>query len=156
MDQEFDLWGDPVPPRVEKRGRPEHKKNQTTSMRVAVLRALNKPQDEIAAALAITEKTLRKHYSPELRQGLQQKRAEALVRLWEIGTAGNGNVAALKEFIRQTERADLAAPVALARRPAKAVKLGKKEQAIVDAQTPDESTSIGELMARRNASLQVH
>lgn len=149
MGQEFDLWGDPIPPREERRGRPAHEVTDEKRKRIKVLRALNKTNDEIAAAMGISERTLRTKYLPELRGGLAQLRAEALVRLWTLAEAGN--VSALKEFLRQTERADLAAPQPTTRAPA--ARLGKKDQAMADAALPDTSTSMGELMAQRAARL---
>ncbi len=144
--QAVDLWGDPIPPRIERRGRPQHVVTPEKRIRVAVLRAMRHSHEEIAAAMGISEPTLRKNYLPELKSGLAQKRAEVLVRLWE--KVQEGNVTAMKEFMRQTEKSDLA-PREL--RPPKPTKLGKKDQALVDAQQPDVSSSMGELMARRAA-----
>ena len=152
MDQEFDLWGDPIPPPTERRGRPAHEVTAERKLRVAVLRALNQSNDEIAAAMGISERTLRTHYSVELKQGLAQKRAEVMVLLWD--QAKKGNVSAMKEFLRQTERSDLAGAPRLVK-VAQEPKLGKKAQAVVDAQAPDPTESMGELMMRRAETLRV-
>ena len=152
MAQDFDLWGDPIPEKPETRGRPEHEPTAEKRLRVAVLRAINQTHTEIAAALGISEPTLRRHYSAELKGGLAQKRAEVLIRLWHEVEAGN--VSAIKEFLRQVDKSDLAGP--RAPRPAKPPRLGKKAQAIVDAATPDPTTSMGELMALRAESLKLH
>jgi hypothetical protein len=150
MAQEFDLWGDPVPEETEKRGRPPHEATPERRMRVAVLRALKHTTDEIAAAIGISERTLRTKYLPELKGGLAQKRAEALVQLWS--KAQEGNVSAIKEFLRQVEKSDLVMP-RQPMRPARPPKLGKKEQALIDAGAPDTTTSMGELMTRRAEGL---
>ncbi len=142
MEPDFDLWGDPVPQRPEKRGRPTHVPTPEKRFRVSVLRALNQSHEEIAAAMGISEPTLRKHYLPELKSGMAQKRAEALVLLY--AEVQKGNVSAIKEFLRQVERSDMRPA-----KPARAPKLGKKAQAAIDAATPDPTTSMGELMARR-------
>lgn len=150
MDQEFDLWGDPIPPPTERRGRPAHEVTAEKKLRVAVLRALNQSNDEIAAAMGISERTLRTHYPSELRQGLAQKRAEVMILLWT--QAAKGNVSAMKEFLRQTERSDLGG-VPRVVKPAAERKLGKKEQAVLDAQAPDTTATFGELMMRRSEAL---
>jgi hypothetical protein len=96
--------------------------------------------------MCISERTLRTKYLPELRHGLAQKRAEALVLLWK--QVEKGNVSGIREFLKQIDKSDLVVPRA-AVRTAKQVRLGKKDQAIMDAATPDLTTSMGELMARR-------
>lgn len=156
MDQEFDLWGDPIPPRVEKRGRPPHDVTPDKRLRVAVLRSLNQTNTEIAEAMGISERTLRTYYLPELKQGLAQKRAEMMVELFKAGK--KGNVSAMKGFIRETEKSDLArGPALVALRPRAEPKRGKKEQAIIDASQPDPGSTMGDLMAQRLADLgQVH
>jgi hypothetical protein len=148
MDRETDLWGDPIPPRPEKRGRPQHEVTEEKRLRVAVLRGVAKSQTEIAAALGISERTLRTKYLPELQHGLAQKRAEALVLLWKAGESGN--VSALKEFLRRTDLSDLTAP----RHEPKPERLGKKAQALADAAIPDQTERMGDLMGRRAEGLQ--
>lgn len=152
MSQDIDLWGDPVPAAAEKRGRPIHEVTDKKRVRVAVLRALNQTNAEIAAAIGITEPTLRKYYAVELRHGFAQKRAELFIRLWDAVEAGN--VSAMRTFLAQTEKSDLVQPSI--RRPARSPKLGKKEQAAIDAATPDTGSSMGELMARRMSGEVVH
>ncbi len=146
MDQEFDLWGDPIPPRAEKRGRPTHEVTEEKRNRIAVLRSLNWTHSRIAEAIGISEPTLRKNYFRELEMGLVQRRAEALVKLRELGMGGN--VSALKAYIALTEKSDLDGPRGAVRMP-KEQRLGKKDQAVVDAGRPDITTGMGELMARR-------
>jgi hypothetical protein len=66
-----------------------------------------------------------------------------------------GNVAAGKEFRKLLEANDLmlygqnAPPTSADEKPQ--AKLGKKEQAIVNAQKPDTESTLGELMARAKA-----
>jgi len=151
--QEFDLWGEPITPPAERRGRPSHEVTDTKRTRVAVLRALNHSAEDIAIAMNISERTLRAYYKTELRIGLRQKRAEVVVRLWE--QIEKGNVSAMKEFLRQTRASDLGSIVP--ERMAKPPRLGKKEQAAKDARTPDPTDTLGELMIIRGDSLrQVH
>lgn len=147
MVQEIDLWGDPVPEKAETRGRPMHQATSDKRLRVAVLRGLAWSSDAIAQAMGISERTLRTYYLPELKGGLSQKRAEMLVTLWKKGH--DGNVSAMKEFLRQTAQHDLVG--AAVRASPKPPRRGKKEQAIIDAGIPDTNSSLGELMARRAA-----
>ena len=151
MAQDVDLWGDPVPPRVEKRGRPKHEKSAEKSMRVAVLVAAKHSEDRIAAALGIDPKTLRKYYSGELKQGLAQKRAELITLTWEKVKAGNVSAMRLMhQLLREADldTPDLPKPATPVERP---VKLGKKELADLEAQQPDTTTTMGELIATRRA-----
>ena len=152
MMPDLDLWGDPIPPRPERRGRRPHEATPEKRSRIKVLRALNHTEAQIAAAIGIPERTMRRYYRPELAGGRAQLRAEVLVRLWEV--VQTGNVAAIKLFLAQIEKSDLDSPRAAA--PARQPKLGKKEQALVDAATPDTTSHIGELMSRRAAFAKLH
>jgi hypothetical protein len=63
----FDLFGDPVPANWGERGRPEHIPTQKNRNRVSMLVALGWSVARIAAALFVTQPTLRKHYFSELK-----------------------------------------------------------------------------------------
>lgn len=146
MDQEFDLWGDPIPPRPERRGRPSHDATDEKRLRVKALASVNKTHGEIAHAMGISEPTLRRYYLRELKGGLAQLRAAVMVKLVE--KALGGDVGAMKEFLRQTERADLARTPLPPRAPRPSAP-GKKELAERAAAEPDETTDIGALLAER-------
>ena len=112
--------------------------------------------ERIAAALYITQPTLRKHYFSELKfRAVARDRLVAgmLCKHWELFQAGN--VAAGKEFRDLLEKNDLMTfgqsdqPPAATKQP----KLGKKEAAALAAQNPDTGSTMGELMARRQQSL---
>jgi len=155
MDQIFDLFGDPVPANWGKRGRPEHVATQQNRNRVSMLVALGWGNERIAAALFITLPTLRKHYFSELKfRAVARDRLTANLanKFWALFM--EGNVAAGKEFRKLLEANDLmlygqSAPPA----DEKAPKLGKKEQALVDARKPDTGSALGDLMARRQGVL---
>ena len=155
MDGVFDLFGDPVPANWGRRGRPEHVPTQQNRNRVSMLVALGWSNPRIAAALYVTGPTLRKHYFSELKyREVARDRLEAniAIKLWEGVQAGN--IAAIKEFRAMVERYDLmlygqASPPA--EKP-KEPKLGKKELALAAAQSPDTGTTLGELMAQRQAA----
>ncbi|SER57984.1 hypothetical protein [Rhizobium sp. NFR03] len=155
MPAVFDLFGDEVPEGWGKRGRPPHLVDDKKRCKVRLLLAMGRKEAEIAAALGITEPTLRKHYFRELacRQTARfQLEGTVLLRLYEEVEAGN--VAAIKELGKKIDKAaiadsDFARRVAEQSQPKKAVKLGKKEQALQDARTPDTATPLGRLMAMR-------
>jgi hypothetical protein len=149
----FDLFGDPVPASWGRRGRPEHIATQQNRNKVTMLLAFGWGQERIARAMGIDPKTLRKNYSRELKFRLEQRDrldASLAMRMWKEVEAGN--IAAMKEFRKLVERNDQmlygqGAPLPqVAKRE---VKLGKKEAAVVAAHNPDLSSTLGELMARR-------
>lgn len=148
----FDLFGDPVPDGWGKRGRPEHIKTQQTRNKVIMLLALGWNNERIAKAIGITPPTLRKAYGRELKLRDEQRdrlTAAVAMRLWQ--GIQDGNVAAIREFNAFLERNDLmlygqTEPPAPKEKP---VKLGKKDQALLDAGAPDTGSTLGELMARR-------
>lgn len=114
--------------------------------------------ERVAASLRITPPSLRKHYFSELkfRQVARDRLTAAIaMKLWEQGMAGN--VGAFKEFRKLVEENDKMlygqagppTPSADEKEP----KLGKKEQALADAQKPDTGSTMGELMALRQGTL---
>lgn len=158
MAEIFDLFGDPVPANWGMRGRPEHVASQQNRNKVSMLVALGWSNKRIAAALIVTLPTLRKHYFSELRyRDVARDRLDAglAMKLWEQVQAGN--VGAMKEFQKLLERNDLMLYGQAARpakeTPVKEPKLGKKEEARLAAHQPDVGTPMGELMARRQQSM---
>lgn len=124
---DLDIFGYPVLPPTERRGRPRHVATSESRDVVALLAALDKTHAEICETLAISEPTLRKNYRAELSHGRAQIRAEVMFRAMEQVRAGN--VSAMALVLRRLDAADLAAlhrRVADHDRPAPAP--GKKEQ----------------------------
>ncbi|MGK7056920.1 hypothetical protein AB4853_10600 [Bradyrhizobium sp. 1050_B9_N1_2] len=162
MADVFDLFGDPVPPNWGERGRPQHVPTQQNRNRVSLLVALGWSPPRIAAALFVTPPTLRKHYFSELKFAqVARDRLVAQLGIKLLEGVNAGNVSAIREFQKFLERNDLmlygqtqqpqkATP---ADKPVKAPKVGKKEQAELDARTPDAGSTLGELMARRQQGL---
>ncbi|WP_441280100.1 hypothetical protein [Bradyrhizobium sp. 63_E2_N1_3] len=162
MAEVFDLFGDPVPANWGERGRPQHVPTQQNRNRVSLLVALGWSPPRIAAALFVTPPTLRKHYFSELKFAqVARDRLVAQLGIKLLEGVNAGNVSAIREFQKFLERNDLmlygqtqqpqkAAP---ADKPVKAPKVGKKEQAELDARTPDAGSTLGELMARRQQGL---
>ena len=153
-EQAFDLFGDPVPRNWGGRGRPEHVPTEKNRNKVSMLVALGWSNARIAAALFVTQPTLRKHYFSELKfRDVARDRltASLAMKLWEQVQAGN--VGAMKEFQKFLDRNDLMSfgQAPMPDKPAKQQKVGKKEAEIAAAQQPDPGTPLGELMARRQS-----
>jgi len=149
MVHDFDREDDAV--LVEKRGRPAHEITPENQRKVELLRAINQNNEQIAAAIGISEQTLRRKYLPQLKQGRARILAELVDRLW--AEADRGSVAAIRELSRQIERSESSGNAIV---PPKMQKVGKKIQAKIDAAKPDRATSMGELMARRAAGIRAN
>lgn len=154
MTELRDLLGDPILPPRERRGRPEHQATEKNRLYVAGLAAFNRTQEEIAAGLGVSVRTLRKYYLPELKHGAEQFRAAALMKLMELALVEN-SVPALKELLARVDRIDLPGGRP-ARKPRPQIRLGKKELAVLEAANPDTTTSMGELLAARGAGTGPH
>jgi DNA-binding CsgD family transcriptional regulator len=133
-----DLFGAPPAPYHDPRGRKKLKVTNDLREHVAVLRAGGMERDEIADAIGCSERTLRTYFLPELNEGKNVKRAEVVAKLFELGMAGS--VPALKAFLALGVKAD-----AIPRLP-KDPKLGKKEQAKIDAHTAHQGGRWGALL----------
>lgn len=139
---EVDLFGDPVIHRANKRGRPEHVRTDRNASKVSLLFALGHDVKDVAAALGITQPTLRKHYFSEVsqRDAMQLKlKAEVLAQLFD--QAKSGNVGAMKKLLEQAEKGELAALNAAVKnrkpdekKPSPSPKLGKKQEQQIAAE----------------------
>lgn len=155
MTEIFDLFGDPVPSNWGKRGRPEHIPTQENRNRVNALLAYGWSNKRIAASLRCDLKTLRKHYFPELKfREVARDRLLAMMTMKVLEQVQAGNVAAVKELRKMLEQNDLMiyGQTQQPPNPEKPPKLGKKEQALLEAQQPDTGTPLGDLMAQRQQS----
>ena len=146
---DLDLFGDPIPDGFGKRGRPPHVATDRNRNKVMVLLAVGWLPGRIAAALGITEPTLRKHYFFELRSRstmLDRLKAAHLTTL--LDQMRSGNVQAIKEMGRIIDRID-AAQFGLGHdasdddesEPPR--RLGKKEAAQADAERAGEGSLWG-------------
>lgn len=108
-----------------------------TRQKCVLLAAIGRSPDEIAAALSITAKTLRKHYSRELREHDAAKlKVEGKLLVALVREVDKGNVSANKELAKRLEKAglqQLADRVSGRKSAEKATPLGKKEAAKVAA-----------------------
>lgn len=87
----------------QKGGRKEFRPTDEQRRLVALYAATNTKEADIAAALGISEPTLRKHFREELKTTALRKRGEALVLLERA--ARKGNVAAQKELLARLDQA---------------------------------------------------
>ncbi|WP_370179916.1 hypothetical protein [Alteriqipengyuania sp.] len=134
-----DLFGDPVIVRDAKRGRPEHVRTDEKAKRVSMLFAVGRSVKEVAAAMGITQPTLRKHYFSEVQQReamLDKVEAAQLAKLWEQSEGGSTSATkALLDRCDDARNARRAAEVIKDRRepktkvPPKGVKAQRFEQA---------------------------
>jgi hypothetical protein len=151
MDEVFDLFGDPVRPYNPKGGRPAHIATQENRDKVSLLLAFGWSNERIAQALHVCLPTLRSRYFSELRARDQMRDrldAALAMRMWR--EAQTGNVGAARLFVQLVDRNDLRVLGGPQRRAEpKPPKLGKKEAAALEAQTPDTETPLGRLMATR-------
>jgi hypothetical protein len=157
----FDLFGDPIPANHGGKGRPPHIPTTENRNRVNMLLACGWSNERIAGALRITEPTLRKHYFSELKhRAVARDRLNAALLMKGYEGVQKGSATAIRLFMQLVERNDLMRfgqslqpPRADKEKAAKPAKLGKKEEALLAAQQPDVGTPMGELMARRQQSM---
>ena len=96
-DQDLDLFGKPVLPLKDRRGRKGYAKSRENQELVGNLRAFGMTHAEIATVLGCDEKTLRKYYSRELIEGALTLQAEAISVL--VQKMKTGNMAATKQVL---------------------------------------------------------
>jgi hypothetical protein len=131
-----------------KRGRPLFKPTPKQRRVVEQMVSVGESKATIARALRVDEDTLGKHFADELLNGRARRRLEVTDLLF--ANARKGNVSAQKHLENLTAAAaSIPDPVQQPRAP----KLGKKEQALADAQNPDPNSTLGELIAKRQATL---
>ena len=128
-----DLFGDPILPRKEGRGRPEHSWSLANSNKVLLAFARGLSAKQAATAIGVSVPTLRKHYSSELAHREAAALRFEMVQLNRLNeTAKGGSVAAEKELARRLEKArlaDLSDRVSQHARPPAPERVGKKQMA---------------------------
>lgn len=131
------------------RGRPSHVPTAALRAKVASAAGAGMRHEDIAVALGICRDTLAKHYEKELSVGANQRRLEAYHGLYM--KAKTGNAAAVKLYLSMEPEptapplpegapAPVPSPAVTPPAPAdaptgRAVRVGKKEQQQIDAQT---------------------
>ncbi len=138
---DLDMFGNPVQPYRDPRGRRKWSKSIENQRIVSDMRGAGKTQDEICEVLGCDPKTLRKYYSRELDHGALFLEFEALQVLKK--RMMEGNVAAAKAIL-EIARASNAPKTRAPSQADKQSKLGKKETLRRDAEAPP--TSWGDLL----------
>lgn len=133
---EVDLFGDPILPPQESRGRPEHSWSRENSNKVLLAFARGLSVKEAATAIGVSVPTLRKHYFAEVGKRADARLRMEMTQLARLNAAAEaGKVAAEKELFKRLDKAalsDLADRVADRGRngaPPRPPKLGKKAAA---------------------------
>ncbi|ADH87348.1 conserved hypothetical protein [Ancylobacter novellus DSM 506] len=155
---EVDLFGMPVRPIRDRRGRPCFKKDKENQDFVAVRIAAGWSQARIAEDMGIDEKTLRKHFSRELENG--RVFVEGLVLDVLLKQTREGKSPAIRQLREMLEAAGPQAPRGRSKpksdeeeedEDGKAAPVGKKEQQMQDAQVvPPEYGDIFDRIDRRH------
>jgi hypothetical protein len=129
-----DLFGDPIQPHADGRGRPEHRWSLENSNKVLLAFARQLSVKEAATAIGVSVPTLRKHYSSELAQREAAALRFEMVQLARLNDGAKaGSVAAEKELGRRLDKAalqQLSEKVIGRGRVAKPAAIGKKEAAL--------------------------
>jgi len=142
-----DLFGDPWGEARGRGGRKRHRRLPQVAEKIGVMRATGATVEDVAAALGLSEPTLRKYYFRELSEGAQIARRVLVEAMWK--KAIEGNVSAAK-FIRDEFPKGDAEAFVNASRPAQtgaaplATPTGKKEAAQLAAQTAGQGTDWGD------------
>lgn len=101
----FDLFGDPIIPRREGRGRPEHLWTRENSNKVLLAFARGLTVKQAAMVIGISVPTLRKVYFSEVAKRTSAQLKMEMTQLSRLNDqAEAGNVAAEKELARQLEK----------------------------------------------------
>lgn len=109
-DLGVDLFGDPILPRDEARGRPEHKWSLENSNKVLLAFARGLDVKGAATAIGVSVPTLRKHYFSEVAKRDAAKLRMEMTQLSRLNkAAAGGNIAAEKELGKRLDKAALAA-----------------------------------------------
>ena len=130
---ELDLFGRPVEPLRDRRGRPSYKVSEENQQFVAVRAAAGWSQEAIAADMGIDPKTLRKNFSRELHAGALMIEGQQLDVLSQQARRGHvPSIKALREMMEKGQRRKVARQFQDdAPQPEEAI--GKKEQRRRDA-----------------------
>jgi AraC-like DNA-binding protein len=107
MNENFDLFGHPIPDWKGKRGRPPYEPTEKDRNKIKLLLALGWSIERMANGVGISPATLKRYFRAELQvRSAMRDRLEA--RRFEIAMeqANAGNVAALKELGKMIEAND--------------------------------------------------
>lgn len=126
-------------------GQPPYKPTRAQRGDVESMKADGWSNERIALQLRISRPTLEKHFAAELQYGRDTVQLENLRNLRKMAKK---NASAAKQLNDRIAFAETARPEPASAKPPK---LGKKEIQQIEAETPDVSTEMGELLAKRMA-----
>lgn len=149
MEQNFDLFGNPIRVGAGQRGRPSYEATEKDRNKIKLLLAMGWSGQRVADAIDISLATLKRYFRAELKvRSVMRDRLDARRIEIAMEQANAGNIAALKELGKMIERSDMVFGNAAMKQAQdasepKPVKLGKKEAAAQDAQTAGEGSGWG-------------
>lgn len=118
---------------------------QRESVEIAI--ACGMSERDVAVAVGICRETLRKYFAQELLTGRAKKRFQLYSEMWKTATDGNVSMQKhLESHLAAIDGGETFREKAVA---AADPKLGKKEAALLAAQTPDRGSALGDLIAQR-------
>lgn len=140
MDQNFDLFGNPLLTEDAKRGRPEHVPSEENIIFVMVLLGSGMTNAEVAKRMGLSGPTFRKHYFHLIKdRDLMLDRLKTKLRVSQIKQGLAGNASALNAALAtldkvHSENAEARFKGREKPKQEKAKKLGKKEERQLAAQ----------------------
>lgn len=139
-----------MPKNSEKRGRGRPRFNPTPAQRrdVSIAAGGGMRHEDIAISLGISRETLEKYFEAELSTVAAMRRVEALKGLHKAAKRGSSSAA--KAYLAADPQV-AAPPAPREQKPEDEPKLGKKEQAAVDATTAQDGTAWADLLPRGTA-----
>lgn len=132
-------------------GRPAFKPTKAQRNRVKLMKAAGWSNERIAAQIGVSRNTLEKALAAELEFGADSKKLQVMENLEKASEKGNAS--ASKQLLDMFDVAATLRPDGGDRpsEPRKEPKRGKKEQLQIEAENPDTTTEMGDLLARRAA-----
>ncbi|WP_202594728.1 hypothetical protein [Sphingomonas paucimobilis] len=107
-DLGVDLFGDPIQPDREARGRPEHRWSLANSNKVLLAFARGLSVKEAAVAIGVSAPTLRKVYFSEVAKRNDARLRMEMTQLSRLNdAAADGNVTAEKELFKRLDKGHL-------------------------------------------------
>jgi len=128
------------------RGRPRHEPTAQTRDMVEALAGFGVSSENIALVLGISDVTLRKRYRKQLDVGFARVEARLISNLLRLSSGTDGTALKATMFALQARFGWSIYASTPVKAGEKEPKIGKKEQANIDAATGHEDTSWGEVL----------
>jgi hypothetical protein len=133
-----------------KGGRPPHTPTETTSKQVERMAAIGLPETDIATVIGITAPTLRRHYRKELDIGLAKANLAVATNLFRQATKDDPRSFPHIKFWLNCRAgwSEYAPPP-----PPRPEPLGKKQVRQLEAETAEQGTTWGDVLAKPGDSI---